>query len=206
MPNTPALIQKGIAGLYAAPHLTAVGRSDAEQLMGAVGEVVWFEEESMLDAVTAVSGSGPAYVFYFREALESAAQELGFSPDAARKFARQTFLGSVHLACAGAESPATLRANVTSRHGTTEAAISAFDQAQNEGTVCAWSARCGEARTGVRRSVIKGEVMLIQSLVFLLESLGQMWILAVLLRILSQVLRAPFSARGWIRRQTSSWR
>jgi pyrroline-5-carboxylate reductase len=63
MPNTPALIQKGIAGLYAAPHLTAVGRSDAEQLMGAVGEVVWFEEESMLDAVTAVSGSGPAYVF-----------------------------------------------------------------------------------------------------------------------------------------------
>ncbi|MFY8063387.1 MAG: pyrroline-5-carboxylate reductase [Usitatibacteraceae bacterium] len=130
MPNTPALIQKGIAGLYAAPHLTAVGRSDAEQLMGAVGEVVWFEEESMLDAVTAVSGSGPAYVFYFLEALESAAQELGFSPDAARKFARQTFLGSVHLACAGAESPATLRANVTSRHGTTEAAISAFDQAQ----------------------------------------------------------------------------
>jgi pyrroline-5-carboxylate reductase len=130
MPNTPALIQEGITGLYAAPHLTVSGRSDAEQLLGAVGKVVWFEDESMLDAVTAVSGSGPAYVFYFMEALEAAALELGFSADAAREFAQQTFLGAVHLACASAESPAILRANVTSRHGTTEAAVSSFDQAQ----------------------------------------------------------------------------
>ena len=129
MPNTPALIQAGITGLYAAPHLTTNRRHDAEQLLGAVGKVVWFEEESMLDAVTAVSGSGPAYVFYFLEALETAALELGFSADAAREFARQTFLGSVRLACESTESPATLRANVTSRKGTTEAAIVAFDEA-----------------------------------------------------------------------------
>jgi pyrroline-5-carboxylate reductase len=130
MPNTPALIQEGITGVYATPHLTASGRHDAEQLLSAVGKVVWFEDESMLDAVTAVSGSGPAYVFYFLEALEAAALELGFPADAAREFARQTFLGSIHLAAASAESPAKLRANVTSPHGTTEAAISSFDQAQ----------------------------------------------------------------------------
>ena len=130
MPNTPALIQQGITGLYAAPNLTASGRHDAAQLLGAVGKVVWFDDESMLDAVTAVSGSGPAYVFYFLEALESAARELGFSDDAAREFARQTFVGSIHLACESEASPATLRANVTSPHGTTEAAIAIFDEAQ----------------------------------------------------------------------------
>jgi pyrroline-5-carboxylate reductase len=130
MPNTPALIQEGITGLYAAPHLSPDSRDAAETLLGAVGKVVWFEDEAMLDAVTAVSGSGPAYVFYMMEALETAGLELGLTADIAREFARQTFFGSVRLASESAEPLSKLRANVTSRHGTTEAAISVFEQAQ----------------------------------------------------------------------------
>ncbi len=127
MPNTPALIGAGISGLYAAPTLSARARQHAETLLAAVGRVAWFDDESMLDAVTAVSGSGPAYVFYFIEALEQAAQEMGFSPDMARLFALETFRGAALLASQSDDPPATLRANVTSRNGTTESAIAAFD-------------------------------------------------------------------------------
>jgi pyrroline-5-carboxylate reductase len=128
MPNTPALLRAGITGLYATAAVGAEGRSIAESLMGAVGKTVWFDDEAMLDAVTAVSGSGPAYVFYFMEALEAAALELGFDPEAARLFASQTFLGGAQLAAASHESPSVLRARVTSKRGTTEAAIAAFDR------------------------------------------------------------------------------
>ncbi len=127
MPNTPALIGAGISGLYAAPNLSATARERAEMLLASVGKVAWFDEESMLDAVTAVSGSGPAYVFYFIEALEQAAQEMGFPPATARLFALETFRGSALLASQSDDPPSALRANVTSRKGTTEAAIAAFD-------------------------------------------------------------------------------
>ena len=128
MPNTPALIRAGITGLHAAAGVNDLGKQLAQTLLGAVGKTVWFENESMLDAVTAVSGSGPAYVFYFIEALEQAALELGFAQDDARLFASQTFLGGAQLAAASNESPGVLRARVTSKRGTTESAIGTFDK------------------------------------------------------------------------------
>ena len=127
MPNTPALIRAGITGLYALPGVSAAGRAAAESLLGAVGQTAWFENEAMLDAVTAVSGSGPAYVFYFIEALEAAARELGFDDTKARQFALQTFLGGAQLAAASADAPALLRERVTSKGGTTERAIETFN-------------------------------------------------------------------------------
>ncbi len=127
MPNTPALIRAGITGLFALEGVSVQGRVAAETLLGAVGETNWFEREAMLDAVTAVSGSGPAYVFYFIEALEQAALDMGFEPPVARKFALQTFLGGARLAAESDESPQTLRQRVTSKRGTTERAIETFD-------------------------------------------------------------------------------
>lgn len=128
MPNTPALIHAGITGLYATPAVDAAGREAAETLMKVVGKTVWLEREAMLDAVTAVSGSGPAYVFYFIEALEQAARELGLGEAEARLLARETFLGAAQLAARSNENAADLRARVTSRRGTTEQAIEAFRQ------------------------------------------------------------------------------
>jgi pyrroline-5-carboxylate reductase len=129
MPNTPALVHAGITGLYAMPAVSEKEKVMAEKLLSSVGKTVWFDDESALDAVTAVSGSGPAYVFYFMEALEAAAIELGFDEKAARLFALETFSGGVKLARESADSPATLRANVTSKRGTTERAIETFDRA-----------------------------------------------------------------------------
>jgi pyrroline-5-carboxylate reductase len=127
MPNTPALIHAGMTGLYAMPGISASARADVETLLGAIGKTAWFDDEAMLDAVTAVSGSGPAYVLYFIEALEQAAKELGFDGPAARQFSLQTFLGAARLAAEGNEAPAALRQRVTSRRGTTERAIETFD-------------------------------------------------------------------------------
>ncbi len=129
MPNTPALIQAGISGLYAAAAVDDRGRGTAQTLLGAIGKTAWFENEAMLDAVTAVSGSGPAYVFYAIEALEQAAVQLGFNAGDARLFAVETFRGAALLAAQSIDSPTQLRLNVTSKNGTTEAAIAAFDQA-----------------------------------------------------------------------------
>lgn len=129
MPNTPALVHAGITGLYAMPTVSADEKLIAEKLLSSVGKTVWFNDESALDAVTAVSGSGPAYVFYFMEALEAAAIELGFDEKSARLFALETFSGGVKLARESADAPATLRANVTSKRGTTERAIETFDRA-----------------------------------------------------------------------------
>ncbi|MEO8384714.1 MAG: pyrroline-5-carboxylate reductase [Betaproteobacteria bacterium] len=128
MPNTPALIRAGITGMYSSPVVGEDGRRAAESLLAAVGETVWFEDEAMLDVVTAVSGSGPAYVFYFIEALEQAALELGFNQHDARLFAKHTFLGGARLAAESDEPASTLRARVTSKRGTTEAAVRTFDQ------------------------------------------------------------------------------
>lgn len=127
MPNTPALVLAGVSGLYAAPAASADDRTAAERILGAIGATVWMEREQDLDAVTAVSGSGPAYVFYFMEALERAAADLGLKRDAARKLALETFAGAAKLASEASEPPATLRARVTSKGGTTERALLALD-------------------------------------------------------------------------------
>jgi pyrroline-5-carboxylate reductase len=127
MPNTPALALAGISGLFAAPAASAADRKVAERILGAVGATVWFISEKDLDAVTAVSGSGPAYVFYFIEALERAACELGLEKVAARRLALETFAGAVKLVADSGEAPATLRARVTSKGGTTERALLALE-------------------------------------------------------------------------------
>ena len=130
MPNTPALIGAGITGLYAAPEVEKSEKEKAETILRAVGEVVWMPEERLLDPVTAVSASGPAYVFWFIEQLAASAVKLGIPKDAALKMAKQTVLGSALLASQSAESPETLRKNVTSKGGTTEAALKVFDEAK----------------------------------------------------------------------------
>jgi pyrroline-5-carboxylate reductase len=129
MPNTPALVAAGITGLYAMPGVSDTQRRDAEKILAAVGSTFWVGAEKDLDAVTAVSGSGPAYVFYFIEALEQAGRELGLSPEIARQSALATFAGAVKLAVTDSADPATLRSRVTSKGGTTERAIAALDEA-----------------------------------------------------------------------------
>ncbi|HEX5864614.1 MAG TPA: pyrroline-5-carboxylate reductase [Casimicrobiaceae bacterium] len=129
MPNTPALIGAGIAGLYALSGVDGDGRSRAAAVLEAVGSTLWCEREDALDAVTAVSGSGPAYVFYFLEALEHAARELGFTPAEARRLSLATFSGAIRLAEQSDSEPALLRAQVTSKGGTTERAIASLESA-----------------------------------------------------------------------------
>jgi len=128
MPNTPALIGAGIAGLYALPEVSAEEKKKAETILSAVGEAVWVPEERLLDPVTAVSASGPAYVFWMMEQLAASAEKLGISPDVAKKLALHTVLGAAKLAASSSEPPATLRKNVTSKGGTTEAALKVFDE------------------------------------------------------------------------------
>lgn len=128
MPNTPALVGAGITGLYALPAVSPVQRTQAGQVLQAVGATVWVEDEAMIDVVTAISGSGPAYVFYLIEALEEAAVDLGLAPDLARLLALQTFLGAAALAVRDGEPPATLRARVTSKGGTTERGIRVLEE------------------------------------------------------------------------------
>jgi pyrroline-5-carboxylate reductase len=123
MPNTPALIRSGMTGLYALPAVTAPQREQAQNILAAVGETLWLQDEAMLDAVTAISGSGPAYVFYFIEALQQAAQKLGFNAEDARRLCLATFLGASKLAASSDEDVNVLRARVTSKNGTTERAL-----------------------------------------------------------------------------------
>jgi pyrroline-5-carboxylate reductase len=127
MPNTPALVLKGMTGLFAEKRLDAADRERVEAVMAVAGPTLWVETEAQMDAVTAVSGSGPAYVFYFLEALERAAVELGFDEQSARRLASQTFAGAIQLAAESSDDVATLRARVTSKGGTTERAISTLD-------------------------------------------------------------------------------
>jgi pyrroline-5-carboxylate reductase len=127
MPNTPALVLAGVSALYADPLVSPAERDSAESVMRAVGETLWVEREDLLDAVTAVSGSGPAYVYYFMEALQEAAQALGLDGEAARHLTLHTFLGAAKLAQSSAEDAATLRARVTSKGGTTERALTVLE-------------------------------------------------------------------------------
>jgi pyrroline-5-carboxylate reductase len=128
MPNTPALIGAGVTGLYALPGVSEAEKKQAETILGAVGRTVWIEDEALMDAVTAVSGSGPAYVFWFIEQLANAGESLGLPAEVSRKLALETVLGSARLAAQGPETPAALRERVTSKGGTTEAALKAFDE------------------------------------------------------------------------------
>lgn len=126
MPNTPALVRAGITGVYAMPEVPAAQRAQAEGVLKAVGEVVWVADERAIDAVTAISGSGPAYVFHFMEGLIAAGEQLGLDPEAARRLTLQTVAGAARLALDSPESPALLRARVTSPNGTTQAALESF--------------------------------------------------------------------------------
>ena len=129
MPNTPALIGQGIAGLYARAAVTPAERADVERLLAPTGRTLWVERENDLDAVTALSGSGPAYVFYFIEAMTQAALEMGLDEAQGRALAMQTFAGATALAQQSSEPPSVLRERVTSKGGTTFAALESMREA-----------------------------------------------------------------------------
>jgi pyrroline-5-carboxylate reductase len=126
MPNTPALLRQGVSGLYATAQVSNNQRAQAEQLLSAVGIALWLDEEKQLDAVTAVSGSGPAYFFLLIEAMTATAEKLGLPRDIAVQLTRQTALGAALMVTGSDVDAAELRRRVTSPAGTTEAAIKAF--------------------------------------------------------------------------------
>ncbi|PWE44081.1 pyrroline-5-carboxylate reductase [Pseudomonas prosekii] len=126
MPNTPALLRQGVSGLYATAEVDAEQRQQAQELLSAVGLALWLDEEQQLDAVTAVSGSGPAYFFLLIEAMTAAGVKLGLPADIAAQLTVQTALGAAHMAVASDVDAAELRRRVTSPAGTTEAAIKSF--------------------------------------------------------------------------------
>jgi pyrroline-5-carboxylate reductase len=128
MPNTPALVGAGITALHALPEVSAQERKRAETILGAVGEIVWVDDERLLDPVTAVSGSGPAYVLWFIEQLAASGEKLGLAREVSLKLALHTVLGAAKLAAASDKSPLELRQQVTSKGGTTEAALKVFDR------------------------------------------------------------------------------
>ena len=127
MPNTPGLIGAGITGLFASAEVSSAEKQKAEGILRTVGEVVWLAEERLIDPVTAVSASGPAYVFWFIEQLAAAAVKLGIPQDDAMKLAKQTVLGAARLAVSSEKDPSQLRKDVTSKGGTTEAALNVFE-------------------------------------------------------------------------------
>jgi pyrroline-5-carboxylate reductase len=126
MPNTPALIGQGIAGLYARPAVSADERAMVERLLAPTGQTLWVDREDDLDAVTALSGSGPAYFFFVVEAMMAAAVDMGLSVEQGRRLALATCAGAAGLALGSGDSPAVLRERVTSKGGTTHAAITSL--------------------------------------------------------------------------------
>jgi pyrroline-5-carboxylate reductase len=151
MPNTPALVGEGVTGLAALPGLPQADRDTADTILRAVGQTVWVEHEGLLDAVTAVSGSGPAYVFYFMESMHRAALALGLDDDQARRLTLATFAGAARLAASSDEPPAVLRERVTSKGGTTAAALAVLgERGVQQDIVDALAAAC-------RRSVEMGD-------------------------------------------------
>ena len=130
MPNTPALIGQGITALYARPGVSDGDQRRVEQLIATTGESLWVREEVQLDAVTALSGSGPAYVFFFLEAMTQAGIEMGLAREQAYRLSVATFAGASELARASDDPPQVLRQRVTSKGGTTHAAISVMEQEQ----------------------------------------------------------------------------
>lgn len=130
MPNTPALIGKGITGLFARPAVTTADRDWVSQAMATTGELLWLDAEDQLDAVTALSGSGPAYMFYFMEAMTDAGAAMGLTRAQAYRLAVATFIGAGELARNSDEAPEVLRQRVTSKGGTTHAAITSMENDQ----------------------------------------------------------------------------
>lgn len=130
MPNTPALVGKGMTGLYARPEVDADGKALIARIMGSTGQLLWVDQEQKLDAVTAISGSGPAYVFLFLEAMTRAGVDMGLTAEQAHQLAVATFQGGAELAARSDESPEVLRQRVTSKGGTTHAAITHMQEQQ----------------------------------------------------------------------------
>jgi pyrroline-5-carboxylate reductase len=128
MPNTPALIGMGITGMFAAAAVSAGQKQAADDILRAVGPTVWLDDEAKIDAVTALSGSGPAYVFYFIEAMQQAAGEMGLSAEQGTQLALATFAGAAQLANQSTEPVSLLRERVTSKGGTTYAALTSMEQ------------------------------------------------------------------------------
>ena len=135
MPNTPALLGAGVTGLFANAGVDVAGRKCTESLLSAAGPTVWIDDEALMDAVTAVSGSGPAYVFLLAEAMQAAGEAEGLPAEAARKLALQTILGAARMLTEGGEPPVELRRRVTSPGGTTQAAIEVFEAGGFHGLV-----------------------------------------------------------------------
>ena len=129
MPNTPALIGRGITALFARDGVSAADRSQVEEIVATTGESLWVEREEQLDAVTALSGSGPAYVFFFLEAMTQAGVEMGLPREQALQLAVSTFSGAAELARSSRDTPEVLRQRVTSKGGTTHAAITSMEEA-----------------------------------------------------------------------------
>ena len=148
MPNTPAQIQTGITGLYAMPNVTTQQINLADQILSAAGSTVWLDSEEKLDAVTAISGSGPAYVFYLIEALQAAALSLGLNEVQAKQLSIATFKGASLLADASETPIATLREQVTSKGGTTEQGLLSLQQSQvQQAIILAAQKACERAKT-----------------------------------------------------------
>jgi pyrroline-5-carboxylate reductase len=147
MPNTPALIGQGITGLVAMAGASDAQKDAADRIMRAVGQTVWLDEESLIDPVTAVSGSGPAYVFYFLEAMQQAATEMGLSAEQGKALALATFTGAAQLAAQSDDAVDVLRQRVTSKGGTTHAAIVSMEAAGvKEAIVAAMKAAAARGR------------------------------------------------------------
>jgi pyrroline-5-carboxylate reductase len=147
MPNTPALVGKGMTALYARPAVAPADRTRAEQVIATTGEWLWVADEAHLDAVTALSGSGPAYVFFFLETMTQAGVQMGLSRDQAYRLAVGTFAGAAELARASDEPPEVLRQRVTSKGGTTEAAIRSMESDRVQALfIKALQAACQRAR------------------------------------------------------------
>ncbi|MCO8046061.1 pyrroline-5-carboxylate reductase [Acinetobacter bohemicus] len=130
MPNTPALVQTGAHGLYAHDNVEATDRELASQVLASTGLTIWVNSEAQIDAVTAVSGSGPAYFFYMMESMIRAGKNLGLDEKTATALTLQTALGAAQMAITSSNTPAELRKNVTSPNGTTQVALEVFDRAQ----------------------------------------------------------------------------
>ena len=138
MPNTPALIGMGITGMVASGGVSTAQRAQADAILAAVGTTVWLDDEEKIDPVTAISGSGPAYVFYFIEAMQEAARELGLSDEQGTQLAIATFTGAAQLAANSSEPASVLRERVTSKGGTTYAALTSMEE------------------SGVKAAIVKG--------------------------------------------------
>ncbi|MGB8884243.1 MAG: pyrroline-5-carboxylate reductase, partial [Azonexus sp.] len=156
MPNTPALIGAGITGLCALPQVTPAERDAADRILKAVGSTVWIADEDKMDGVTALSGSGPAYVFLFIEALQQAAADLGFPPEQGRQLAIETVQGAAALAAQSSDPASLLRERVTSKGGTTEAALQMMaEKGVKEGIIA--GVKAAEARGRELGKLLGGE-------------------------------------------------